>query len=331
MQAQAAFRSGGKTKAEPVGSRYYHPLNPIFTLSALSPRARVVAYIYLIRCSFLITSLPFLMSSTSTGVNDLEGIPPAPWDVEGRLWMMFFDSPNSPNGVIPPSAYAPHDRQTSYGSSTPTGSFRGGGGCVILMRYSKTDVGPYDELTYMPGSFVYPGTGELASRVTTIYVSNEKALRAGRRVYATPKTLARFSFTTDSTSNSTFVAVSSPDDPDAKPFFSCTLTPVRFVPSLYIPRSVSPWPRLIQPPIPPPEDPKSIMLGCPHWVEVRPSVPLNGWLRLSWVQGELSGGDIADGKSFAHFQPGRWAFELTGFVGIFPIEKILGADGKSSN
>jgi hypothetical protein len=56
---------------------------------------------------------------------------------------------------------------------------------------------------------------------------------------------------------------------------------------------------------------------------MKPSFPVNGWIRLSRAKGALTDSKFGDGEGFADFIPGKWAFELTGFEGMFPDGRIL--------
>lgn len=68
------------------------------------------------------------------------------------------------------------------------------GGPVVLMlvRYARSDCGPYDELLFIPGRLRGPrGARPLISR---IWVSSQASVDNGRRNWAIPKQLAQFEF-----------------------------------------------------------------------------------------------------------------------------------------
>ncbi|RHZ16899.1 hypothetical protein DYB37_001068 [Aphanomyces astaci] len=100
-------------------------------------------------------------------------------------------------------------------SDADRADFTGSGpGFVMLIRYTDSPVGPYDELLLVPGAFTPPSSstpiavehhiqerylqahGLLASRrVTRIFVSSEASLRNGRRNWGIRKELADFTWT----------------------------------------------------------------------------------------------------------------------------------------
>ncbi len=71
-------------------------------------------------------------------------------------------------------------------------AYRGGFGAWMLVRYTSSPAGPYDELLYMPGTFRHRGRSY--KRITRIFVSSELSLRGGVRNWGFPKELASFSF-----------------------------------------------------------------------------------------------------------------------------------------
>jgi hypothetical protein len=119
---------------------------------------------------------------------------------------------------------------------------------------------------------------------------------------------------------------------DNTPFFEAVLTPARFVPSLPVPRWL-PLPTLVQPPIPPPADPASMLIGCPEWIEI--SLSSGGWSRLTWPQPALASTDGAsengkkrygDGERFPNCNIAGYAFEIPSFTGVFSVGKVLSAE-----
>lgn len=70
----------------------------------------------------------------------------------------------------------------------------------MLIRYTSSPVGPYDELLYVPGRYLYRdgnGTLKKAWRVTKIYVSTEESVVNGRINWGIPKNVANFDWTED--------------------------------------------------------------------------------------------------------------------------------------
>ena len=76
-------------------------------------------------------------------------------------------------------------------SNLPTqlqGQFKGGFGYVMLVDYSSSPVGPYQELLFIPGQF---GENKFQS-ITRILVSSEASTDQGRKNWGIPKETASF-------------------------------------------------------------------------------------------------------------------------------------------
>jgi len=164
---------------------------------------------------------------------------------------------------------------------------------IMIVRYSDTPVGSYDELVVIPGNFKVPGgdlQGKERMRISRIYVSqrettyngtgtfsvikNVRLLMAtiGRRNWNIPKHLARFEFSAPPIARgsppprSLTVSVYPPQksgNPDT-PFFRATLTPASYLPSF--PLSTAWMPinmTFVQPPIPAGEDAE--LCGTDAW------------------------------------------------------------------
>jgi hypothetical protein len=138
-----------------------------------------------------------------------------------------------------------------------------------------------------------------------------------------PKYLAEFSFT-DAPNGGTHIRVSKPGS--SSPFFTATLTPARYIPSLPLFKSL-PLPGLIHPPIPGSTDPSSMHVGSSGWIKVAPAT--GGWLRLVWTKVPSDGESAADSDAFTTTKPASWGFELPSFVGDFPVDVVLTEDKKT--
>jgi hypothetical protein len=138
-----------------------------------------------------------------------------------------------------------------------------------------------------------------------------------------PKHVANFSFMTDERTRATTVSVSLPDE--STPFFRCTFTPARYVPPIPVSRHL-PLPTIVQPPLPHPTDDSPILLGCDNWCSIQPT--FGGWSRLVWVEPGLDGDRFGDGEAFPDCRPKLWAFNLTDFIGSFPVAQILSDETK---
>jgi hypothetical protein len=72
---------------------------------------------------------------------------PPPWILKATAYAV----PLIPIGPLPSKAYAPLEK----GSTATQGTFLGLAGAILIIRYSDTPVGPYDEFTIIPGLFGY--------------------------------------------------------------------------------------------------------------------------------------------------------------------------------
>jgi hypothetical protein len=61
-----------------------------------------------------------------------------PWKLGGETWMIPW---NTPDGRLPQDAYPAPDRGTDYADQKINGPFKGICGAIMLVRYTKTDVG----------------------------------------------------------------------------------------------------------------------------------------------------------------------------------------------
>ncbi|GAA5877072.1 hypothetical protein JCM3774_002834 [Rhodotorula dairenensis] len=161
---------------------------------------------------------------------------PAPWHLTGQGWIIPLRTPFSATPVpIPPAAYAPLERGSTADQSH---RFHGGVGFVMLVRYKTSNVGPYDELIYVPGLFsrrprqtrtdaTTAEPVEYFPSITRIYVSTDESVYNGRKNWGIPKHRADFNFSSDPADPaSTSVRVSlPPPDPASSisPFFACRL------------------------------------------------------------------------------------------------------------
>lgn len=105
---------------------------------------------------------------------------PAPWKLKGRglLLSYSFDKEWLLNhGYIPPHL---HDK------------FVGGLSSVMLVKYEDSDVGPYNELLFIPGLFKIEG--KIRMMVTKIYVDSEASVHNGRNNWGIPKELAKITW-----------------------------------------------------------------------------------------------------------------------------------------
>ena len=110
----------------------------------------------------------------------------APWNLTGDGYIMSFKFPRN---FIDGNCFL-SDRQKEL--------FAGGTGCIMLVNYKSSNVGPYSELLFIPGKFTYQRSKLYT--VSKIYVSTEASLKNGRNNWGLPKELASFSFIKDGNS-----------------------------------------------------------------------------------------------------------------------------------
>ncbi|MDX1961093.1 MAG: acetoacetate decarboxylase [Leptospiraceae bacterium] len=103
---------------------------------------------------------------------------PAPWNLNGEGFVLSF--------------WANKEKNLEHGfiDINDRDSYVGGMGSAMLVNYSSSAVGPYYELLYIPGDFIFKG--KKFKKITKIYVSSELSVREGILNWAIPKELAEF-------------------------------------------------------------------------------------------------------------------------------------------
>ena len=101
---------------------------------------------------------------------------PPPWTLHGEGIMLLYRFKKS---WIESNSNLPAQLQ---------GQFKGGFGYVMLVDYSSSPVGPYQELLFIPGQF---GEKKFQS-ITRILVSSEASTDQGRKNWGIPKETASF-------------------------------------------------------------------------------------------------------------------------------------------
>lgn len=119
---------------------------------------------------------------------------PAPWTCTGQVYAIYFCTRPGSTAAPADVAFAPLER-ASYFASSEAGRFCGGLGGFMVIRYTESPVGPYDELLVIPGAYTYdsprspPATAgkdegkqrggareKKNPRITRIYVSQRDTL-----------------------------------------------------------------------------------------------------------------------------------------------------------
>lgn len=110
---------------------------------------------------------------------------PAPWQCKAQVYSVFFLSnpDHGSTGDTSAMMYSPLEAESEFARS---GSLRKGLAGLMVIRYSDTPVGPYDELLIIPGPFSYSvkengvPREKKNSRITRIYVSHKHTTYNGR-------------------------------------------------------------------------------------------------------------------------------------------------------
>ncbi|KAF5317699.1 hypothetical protein D9619_012643 [Psilocybe cf. subviscida] len=219
-------------------------------------------------------------------------VAPAPWILKGTSWTFILSGLSTTTSF--PAGFSAEFQTEAL---VEGGQFAGGFGGILLVSYSESPVGPYDELIYLPGKWKYAGKGE-AFRITRIYVSSKASTMNGRRNWNIPKQVANFQWS-ESSSGKT-VSVFHPGE--TTPFFKATIQSIPLVSAISCPTStgiLGKWCTVFQPPIPASSAPEEV--GTDKWAALLPV--LKGNARIVKVVGALEGGKFGDGKGFPDVMP----------------------------
>lgn len=271
----------------------------------------------------------------------------APWKCTAEVYAAYFySSPKSKTAAeIDTIAYSPLEKESHF-ASPEAGHFAGGVGSFMLVRYSDSPVGPYDELVIIPGSYTYrvqdeqgKWVGKKSPRVTRTYVSQKHTLFNGRHSETTsshyvavhiklltrsnqdwniPKHLARFDW--KDLPNGAKQCKVFPHDTDgdvaeasasAKPLFQASFKTVPYMPAF--PMSTK-WFKylgvdtaLVQPPVP--QGNPGEVVGTEQWCKCEMTQAASR-THVGWM--DLSQRD-SDGKLtglFENFWPGMGRWQL---------------------
>ncbi|KAL8889663.1 MAG: hypothetical protein Q9215_003073 [Flavoplaca cf. flavocitrina] len=185
--------------------------------------------------------------------NPIKVVPP-PWTVHYEAYVgAFYVSAKS--GLPRDIAYEP--LEASSAKTTEAGVWKGGMVMIQLLRYTSTPVGPYDEMTLLPGNFDVPGGH-------------------GRKYWNLPKHIARFKYIGDFSSPPFTVQLFPEEAGIETPFFTASLQHFAvWTPSFPFSSNVMRWlgvpNSLVQPPLPEGE-PKELLCGTDAWYKVTASI-----------------------------------------------------------
>ena len=107
----------------------------------------------------------------------------APWNLKGRGYVIIYKFNKDfvkDNCSLPPFL--------NY-------RFKGGFGAIMIMDYFESNVGPYQELLFIPGKFIY--NNKKYYSITKIYVSSMESVVNGKENWGMPKQFANFNFNDD--------------------------------------------------------------------------------------------------------------------------------------
>jgi len=213
---------------------------------------------------------------------------PAPWTLNGQVAYLF--------------AHGSRPAQESFNeNSDPIRSpFRGGVGGIILVRYTDSPVGPYDELLLVPGCYQFDDTTYY--RISQIYVSSLDSVINGRRNWGVPKKLAIFRWS----DNNTYVKIFLPDNDE--PFCTIRVRPRLYcfpVNSAIVPSSF----RTLLQPVLEDENDKNIYL--------KTILSCNGWFRplVELIEFCTDGKEIPSHEQLSMY---RYGVGYEAFTLIFP-------------
>lgn len=114
---------------------------------------------------------------------------PAPWKCTADVYAAYFFSSSKSKAAaeIDTMAYSPLEKESSF-ASPEAGRFAGGVGSFMLIRYTDSPVGTYDELVIIPGAYTYQvqdkkgkWVEKKSPRITRIYVSQKHTMYNGRQ------------------------------------------------------------------------------------------------------------------------------------------------------
>ncbi|MGC8658894.1 MAG: acetoacetate decarboxylase family protein [Desulfomonilaceae bacterium] len=113
-------------------------------------------------------------------------------------------------------------------------SYLGGMGCVMLVDYESSNVGPYKELLFIPGKISFQS--KKFYTITKIYVSTSDSVVNGRENWGIPKEQANFSWNSDSNTDQIIV------EREGHEFFNIKMERIKFLFPFPVTTALLPFP-----------------------------------------------------------------------------------------
>jgi hypothetical protein len=154
-----------------------------------------------------------------------EIIAPAPWSLKGSGLVMVYH--------FPPAFV----RQYGFMEDYQQQAYKGWVGAVMFIDYQQSNVGPYQELLFIPGIFQL--AGRYSFSISKIMVSTYDSVWNGKKNWGIPKELAQFNMV-QQTDGSRIYGV----EKDGKPVFQASVN--SYGPQLPFSSRLLPWTRICQ-------------------------------------------------------------------------------------
>ena len=123
----------------------------------------------------------------------------APWDLRGYCYTFLVKIPSFWGSE---KMFVPKELPESHG----------GFAFVMFVHYDSSDVGPYDELLFMPLT-TFPFGCQKGRTISRIFVSSQPSVDSGRHNWGIPKELAEFKL--DSHRLGTTITINRPGESEA--------------------------------------------------------------------------------------------------------------------
>ncbi|KAH8097115.1 hypothetical protein BXZ70DRAFT_944312 [Cristinia sonorae] len=268
---------------------------------------------------------------TTSGTTEIPfPVAPSPWFCRGEAFTFVTTIRASrDNASLLPGSFNDLEGESLFADRAHVGEYKGGLAMVMIVRYTDTPVGPYDELIWIPGKFSVPAGGPDALRITRIYVSTKESVYNGRKNWNICKAQAHFEFTPRPNATATQlpyskISVAHPSDP-SHPFFvvdlsSSMLTSAGIpVNTAYSPISM----QMVHPPVPQsPNWREDGRVGTDKWWELTPG--MKGKAGVVWAKGGLEGGKFGDGIGFPDVKLWSMGVWMRDFELDFGVGKMVG-------